>query len=148
MRERLHCDGTQEPNRTWGYFEYPATVTMLLHRVRYGIDVGFASLDVAPTMTAGVAAGGFDYAVGNIAVGWHPPTRVSASVPSAGGAGRAYSFAGMQAGGRYAVAATAATAGACAGAPPPAGGAVAGADGTLAFAAPAGVGCVVTATLS
>jgi hypothetical protein len=61
MHERLACDGTQQEWRTAMYFEYPSTVSMLMRKVRYGIDLGFGKISIAPF---GVKE--FSYHIGNL----------------------------------------------------------------------------------
>jgi hypothetical protein len=47
LHERYGCDGLQQMNRTEAYFEYPATVAMLLREIRYGVNMGFTNVRVA-----------------------------------------------------------------------------------------------------
>jgi len=63
LHERYHCDGTPEKNRTSHYFEYPSVTAMMLHYVRYGIQLSFDSITVSPF---GPTA--FQYHVGTIHV--------------------------------------------------------------------------------
>lgn len=94
--------GLQELNRTSHYFEYPSTVAMLLHRIRYGIELGFTSFQLKPTMSKKESTSGFSYAIGDIRVTWRPPFEVTVSVPAVTDSmqviGRDYSIAGMKAG--------------------------------------------------
>eukprot|EP01063_Lacrimia_lanifica_P029275 TRINITY_DN442_c0_g1_i1.p1 TRINITY_DN442_c0_g1~~TRINITY_DN442_c0_g1_i1.p1 ORF type:complete len:767 (+),score=268.90 TRINITY_DN442_c0_g1_i1:40-2340(+) len=78
MHERYNCDGTMMTNRTAYYFEYPSTTAMLLHRVRYGIDIGLNTVEIAPF---GPAA--FEYNVGTVKVAYSME-RVELAVPGAG----------------------------------------------------------------
>jgi len=48
LHERYHCDGTPETNRTSHYFEYPAVTAMMIRFVRYGIQLGFNSINISP----------------------------------------------------------------------------------------------------
>jgi hypothetical protein len=49
MYERYGCDATQQLNRTFTYFEYPAIVVMMLRDYRYGISVGLNDVVVWPS---------------------------------------------------------------------------------------------------
>lgn len=48
LNERLNCDGTLRVERTPQYFEYPSVVAMLLHHVKFGIQIGFDEVLVNP----------------------------------------------------------------------------------------------------
>lgn len=84
MHERLHCDGSQELNRTAAYFEYPSVVAMLLREVRYGITLGFSTVTIAP-----FGINEFQYHIGNVHVDFSP-TRVSMVLPGAEGVESVY----------------------------------------------------------
>jgi len=75
MHERQFCDGTQQLNRTWAYFEYPAVVSMLLRHVKYGIQQGISSFTVDP-----LGPSSFEYRIGNIYV-LYTPQAVSITAP-------------------------------------------------------------------
>lgn len=45
LHERYACDGSPQLNRTYMYFEYPSTVTMLTRHVRYGIELRFTEVN-------------------------------------------------------------------------------------------------------
>lgn len=78
MHERLYCDGQQQLNRTAMYFEYPAVTSMLLRSVKYGVNLGFNSLSVAP-----FGVNTFHYHIGNIDIDFSP-TAVVMRVPGSG----------------------------------------------------------------
>ena len=103
MHERYGCDGRQQQNRTFGYFEYPSAIAMLLREVRYGIRLGFAEVAVAPFG----APARFEYRVGNVRVAYSAE-RVVIAVPGSGG--RAHRVEGLTAGATYASAAATARA--------------------------------------
>eukprot|EP00405_Crypthecodinium_cohnii_P019361 CAMPEP_0206475334 /NCGR_PEP_ID=MMETSP0324_2-20121206/34011_1 /ASSEMBLY_ACC=CAM_ASM_000836 /TAXON_ID=2866 /ORGANISM="Crypthecodinium cohnii, Strain Seligo" /LENGTH=862 /DNA_ID=CAMNT_0053950659 /DNA_START=44 /DNA_END=2629 /DNA_ORIENTATION=- len=63
LHERYHCDGTPQSNRTAMYFEYPAVTAMMVHFVRYGIQLGFNQVFIAP-----FGPRSFKYHVGTINV--------------------------------------------------------------------------------
>ena len=65
LRERFGCDGLQQLNRTAYYFEYPATVSIMLREVRYGINIGLNQIVINPLMAANST---FTYHVGNVNV--------------------------------------------------------------------------------
>jgi len=48
MRERLKCDGSQDLGRTEGYFEFPSTIAMMLRHIKYGVKLGFSTIEVKP----------------------------------------------------------------------------------------------------
>ena len=124
MHERYGCDGTQQENRTFGYFEYPSAVAMLLREVRYGIRLGLLEVVVAPFG----APERFEYRVGNVHVDY-APQRVSVEVPGSGS--RAHRVEGLAASATYAI-------GRCDGS---SGLAVSDSEGVLRFEAPVGEGC-------
>eukprot|EP00043_Microstomoeca_roanoka_P000963 m.30236 g.30236 ORF g.30236 m.30236 type:complete len:789 (+) comp10587_c0_seq1:120-2486(+) len=75
MHERYTCAGDEMTNRTDAYFEYPATVVMLLREIRYGINIGLTNMTINPF---GVT--NFTFGVGNVYV-HHSPTDVEVSIP-------------------------------------------------------------------
>jgi len=80
LHERYHCDGTPEQNRTSHYFEYPSVTAMMLHSVRYGIQLGLSSITVSP-----FGPTNFKYHVGNVHVQYNSETgSVGLSVPGTG----------------------------------------------------------------
>ena len=52
MHERYGCDGQQQENRTYYYFEYPALVSMLLKDIRYGVTQGVQSVTIDPFLSS------------------------------------------------------------------------------------------------
>lgn len=48
LHERFGCDGKPMANRTSHYFEYPSVTAMMVHYIRYGIQLGFDSVVLAP----------------------------------------------------------------------------------------------------
>jgi len=80
LHERYACDGSPQQNRTSYYFEYPSVTAMMLHFVRYGIELGFDSVKVSP-----FGPKVFAYHVGNIHVDYNAPSgAVRFSVPGEG----------------------------------------------------------------
>jgi len=80
LHERYACDGSPQQNRTSHYFEYPSVTAMMLHFVRYGIELGFDSVKVSP-----FGPKAFAYHVGNIHVDYNAPSgAVRFSVPGEG----------------------------------------------------------------
>jgi len=80
LHERYQCDGRPMQNRTSHYFEYPSVTAMMLHFVRYGIQLGFGSVKVTP-----FGPKAFAYHVGNIHVDYDAPAgAVRFSVPGEG----------------------------------------------------------------
>jgi hypothetical protein len=67
MHERLNCDGTQMVNRTSMYFEYPSVTAMLIHNIRYGVELGFGSLSVRP-----FGPRSFAYSVNGLEIAFNP----------------------------------------------------------------------------
>ncbi len=78
MHERYGCDGAQQENRTMYYFEYPASVTMLLREIRYGVETRMTDITIDPF---GVNA--FEYRIGNINVSYKQSS-VAVSHPGSG----------------------------------------------------------------
>jgi len=119
LHERYHCNGTQELNRTEMYFEYPSVTAMMIHNVRYGIELGFKSVTVSP-----FGPKAFAYHVGNIHVDYNATAgSVRLMMPGTGmrdiivkglEKGQSYSYEGCAAGGES-------------------GSVVADGDGTIAF---------------
>jgi len=130
MHERFGCDGQQQLNRTYAYFEYPSLIAMLLREVRYGVHVGFQTVSIAPF---GVTRG-FEYAVGNVRVAYSR-ARIAVSIPGDGH--RSFVVEGMEVGARYQVVAC----------EQPADAAIVDATGTLRFDVDIHGGCPTTATL-
>jgi hypothetical protein len=46
LTERQECNGSQTLRRNPAYFEYPSVLAMMLHRVRYGLELGFRTVNV------------------------------------------------------------------------------------------------------
>ena len=80
MHERLFCDGTQQMNRTAMYFEYPAAIALLVRRVKYGIELGFNSVNVSPF----TAPSEWSYNVGNVRI-YFSQAAVDLLLPGDGG---------------------------------------------------------------
>ena len=95
MHERYGCDGLQQQNRSYTYFEYPATVTILLRDIRYGIKLGLSQVEVSPF---GVTD--FSYQMGNVNVAYSP-SLFSISAPGTGM--RQYSVTGMNKGHSFSI---------------------------------------------
>jgi len=80
LHERYNCDGTPQRNRTSHYFEYPSVTAMMLHYIRYGIQLGFDSVKVSP-----FGPKNFTYHIGNIHVDYNGPAEtVRLSTPGTG----------------------------------------------------------------
>eukprot|EP00755_Sulcionema_specki_P024478 Sspe_Gene.14992::Locus_5196_Transcript_2_2_Confidence_0.667_Length_4954::g.14992::m.14992 len=67
VRERFGCGGEQQLNRTKYYFEYPSVAAMMVHRVRYGIELGLNTHRIAP-----FGRTSFNYSVGFVRVKHSP----------------------------------------------------------------------------
>jgi hypothetical protein len=80
MHERAGCDGSPHTNRTPYYFEFPAVTSMLVHYVRYGIQLGLLDIMISPFLPTPVA---FKYSVGNVHVDYSPSS-VNITVPGHG----------------------------------------------------------------
>eukprot|EP00041_Stephanoeca_diplocostata_P004961 m.53855 g.53855 ORF g.53855 m.53855 type:complete len:798 (-) comp15471_c1_seq1:129-2522(-) len=94
LHERYGCDGKQQDSRTEAYFEYPATVTMLLREIRYGIDVGLRNITINP-----FGPTEYNFHIGNINVDY---TAESGAVINVAGEGtRTFTIHGMTAGATY-----------------------------------------------
>ena len=78
LHERYNCDGTAMVNRTASYFEYPSVTSMLIHRVRYGIDLGLNNITISP-----FPASSFEYNAGTVSVSYNQ-TSVTLRVPGVG----------------------------------------------------------------
>lgn len=78
LRERYGCDGKQQLNRTFGYFEYPAVVAMMIRTVRYGIQLGLQQVVIDP-----LGHKPFQYVLESLEINYSPPTVFSASIPNA-----------------------------------------------------------------
>lgn len=100
MHERYNCDGKMAENRTAAYFEYPSTVAIMLREIRYGIELGFGHVAVAPMPNTA-----FNYHIGNVNVDYNPSGRTYIKVPPSGanGADREFRFAGMHINATYVV---------------------------------------------
>ena len=129
MHERYGCDGQQQSNRTYAYFEYPSLVAMLLREVRYGIRLGFQTVSIAPFGPAQ-----FVYDVGNVHVDY-AQERIAVSVPGSGN--RSFIVDGLDAGARFAVARCDGTRSDVS----------VSAGGVLTFEAPAGESCTNVASV-
>ena len=134
MRERLHCDGTQELNRTEAYFEYPAVVSMLLREVKYGIDIGYRTVSISPF---GISE--YNYHVGSVHVDFSPsevvlelPGDKSVSSYSLHGVAKSTEFTIVVSGDK------------CPNSGKNDESKSSDSDGNLTFLAPQGFGCVVT----
>merc|ERR1712228_660792 len=75
LHERYFCDGTPQRNRTFMYFEYPSVTAMMIHYVRYGIQLGLEEITISP-----FGPKAFAYHVGNIHLDYSSDT-VTLSVP-------------------------------------------------------------------
>ena len=126
LGERYGGGGGGQSIRTPFFFEYPAVVAMLLHEVRYGVDLGIKNVTVAPL---GPKARAFVYALGDVSVAYSSGA-VAVAAPGACAAGKRYSLQGLPAGASFNV--TVAGGGAHAGSAP-AGLQTVDATGTLAF---------------
>jgi hypothetical protein len=135
MHERYGCDGTQQQNRTSHYFEYPSTVAMLLREVKYGIELGHATVSIDP-----FGPQAFNYHVGNVNVDYASHA-LSISVPGTGQ--RLFTVKRLAAATRFSFS----LGGACAAAPLPLP-VSSDVSGTLSFSAPVGVDCTVSASAS
>lgn len=100
MHERYNCDGKMAENRTAAYFEYPSTVAIMLREIRYGIELGFGHVAVAPMPNTA-----FNYHIGNVNVDYNPSGTTYIKVPPSGanGADREFRFAGMHVNATYVV---------------------------------------------
>mmetsp|Transcript_9666 Transcript_9666/g.28527 ORF Transcript_9666/g.28527 Transcript_9666/m.28527 type:complete len:821 (-) Transcript_9666:30-2492(-) len=78
LHERYNCDGSPQTNRTEYYFEYPSVTAMMIHYVRYGIQLDFEGVTVSP-----FGPEAFAYHVGNVHVDYSRD-RVALSVPGSG----------------------------------------------------------------
>lgn len=72
MHERIQCDSQQALNRTAMYFEYPSMVSMLLYRIKYGIELdmdmhGSTRLQIEPFTTSS-----FSYHINNMDIEYAP----------------------------------------------------------------------------
>lgn len=134
MHERYGCDGKQQPNRTWAYFEYPSTVAMLLREVRYGIRLDWAEVQIAPFGPTSYA-----YHIGNVHVDYSADA-IALSLPGTGR--RTFTIEGLTPLSRFVFSLE----GACASAQLPAD-TMSDAQGQLVFSAPVGAGCVVRGVL-
>lgn len=139
--ERLRCNGSQDTGRTPAYFEYPSVVVMLLQRVKYGIDIGFTQVSIAPL---GVTE--FTFQMGSVLVAYSAPAQtLTAVLPSCGG-NRTYSVAGMAPGTAFTAAISPPTS-VCVLAGPSGVPATAGPDGVVRFVLAVGGGdCAVNLT--
>eukprot|EP01061_Rhynchopus_euleeides_P007526 TRINITY_DN16566_c0_g1_i1.p1 TRINITY_DN16566_c0_g1~~TRINITY_DN16566_c0_g1_i1.p1 ORF type:complete len:790 (+),score=330.31 TRINITY_DN16566_c0_g1_i1:86-2455(+) len=93
VRERFFCDATQQPNRTQYYFEYPSVAAMLIHRQRYGIEVGLTTHRIEP-----FGRTDFTYTVGFVSV-QYSQSHVELRFPGTGS--RDFYIGGMVAGKQY-----------------------------------------------
>lgn len=78
LHERYGCDGLPQTNRTAMYFEYPAVTAMMLHFVRYGIQLGISRVLISP-----FGPTSFSYHVGSVHVEF-AETLTMLSVPGQG----------------------------------------------------------------
>jgi len=78
LRERYSCDGEQQSNRTSEYFEYPSVTAMMIHYIRYGIQLGFQEVTIKP-----FGMSNFHYNVGNVHVEYSQE-RVALTLPGIG----------------------------------------------------------------
>ena len=78
MHERYGCDGKQQENRTMYYFEYPASVTMLLREIRYGVELRMTDVTINP-----FGPSEFEYHIGNIDISFSK-SRVTIATPGSG----------------------------------------------------------------
>eukprot|EP01062_Namystynia_karyoxenos_P056453 TRINITY_DN47418_c0_g1_i1.p1 TRINITY_DN47418_c0_g1~~TRINITY_DN47418_c0_g1_i1.p1 ORF type:complete len:912 (+),score=201.92 TRINITY_DN47418_c0_g1_i1:73-2736(+) len=130
LHERYACDGSPQQNRTAMYFEYPAVTAMMVHYIRYGIQLGLLNVTISPFGPAQ-----FSYKVGSVQVEYNPPASVALSVPGSGI--KWLRITGLQPGGTYAWTAGPSSAGL--GCSSPGSGSVqASADGKVEFQVPVG----------
>eukprot|EP00055_Hartaetosiga_balthica_P004148 m.10318 g.10318 ORF g.10318 m.10318 type:complete len:814 (-) comp3651_c0_seq2:140-2581(-) len=87
LHERYECSGDQMTNRTDAYFEYPATVAMLLREIRYGVNLGLRNVTINP-----FGPTSFVYSIGNIFVQY---TNSSVTVGVPGKVKRTYVVEGL-----------------------------------------------------
>lgn len=79
LYERYDTAGQQ--TRTPFYFEYPSLVTMMLTEIRYGVEMGLASLTVNPFRKEEQASQPFAFSFGGVDVKYDPsPADPSAPV--------------------------------------------------------------------
>ncbi len=130
--ERYDSSGTQI--RTSFYFEYPSLVAIMLREVRYGVNIGLSTVEVAP-----FPAQPFVYALGAVKVTYGPDF-VSLSLPGDANLvqNKKVSVKNVKGDATYLVANSCSNSGVTA---------VSDSTGTLAFSAVFTTGCVVTATL-
>merc|ERR1712217_743822 len=69
MTERLNCEGEQI--RQPYYFEYPSVVAMMLRLVRYGIVLGFNSIEIDP-----LDVSEYSYHIGHLHIDFSSQTTV------------------------------------------------------------------------
>lgn len=92
LYERYDCDGAPQLNRTSHYFEYPSVTAMMVHYIRYGVQLGFNSVTVTP-----FGPSKFKYHVGNVHLEYDSKAgAVALSVPGQGS--RVVSIEGLAAG--------------------------------------------------
>ena len=80
LYERYDANSTQI--RTAYYFEYPSFVAIMLREIRYGINIGLASVEIAP-----FPAKTFSYSFGSTAVSYSA-SAVTMSLPGAAATAR------------------------------------------------------------
>eukprot|EP01065_Artemidia_motanka_P009197 TRINITY_DN14698_c0_g1_i1.p1 TRINITY_DN14698_c0_g1~~TRINITY_DN14698_c0_g1_i1.p1 ORF type:complete len:961 (+),score=323.32 TRINITY_DN14698_c0_g1_i1:61-2883(+) len=95
LHERYQCDGQPEINRTAMYFEYPSVTAMMLHYLRYGIQMHFQNVTVSPFGPAS-----FSYHVGAFSLEY---SQASVSMAVAGTGKKHVRVDGMAAGASYSV---------------------------------------------
>ena len=92
LPERFNCDGTDAHNSY--YFEYPATVSLMLYEVKYGISLQMTRVLVNPLAAP---SSGFDYFVGALWISYSP-TAFHATLPPGHSGSRAFTVTRVQPG--------------------------------------------------
>jgi hypothetical protein len=92
LPERFNCDGSDAHNAF--YFEYPATVSLMLYEVKYGLSLQMTRVLVNPLAAP---AGGFDLAIGGLSISYSA-TAFHAQLPRALSGARAFIVSRMQPG--------------------------------------------------
>ena len=128
LPERFDCKGNDAHNAF--YFEYPATVALMLYEVRYGISLQLTRVIVNP-----LSASNFDFVMGFLHIGYYNRVSVYAALGGGHSGVRAFEWHGVASGGWTVTASNGAPVGASV-----------GADGVLRFTASVGEGMSVSAT--
>ena len=91
LPERYTCQG-QDTHNSY-YFEYPATVALLLYEVKYGISIQMTQVIVDP-----LTARNFDYAMGELWIGYYNGTAFHAQLTKRHSGTRQFHVTRMQPG--------------------------------------------------